>query len=290
MRRKWIKLDPWDSRYYYPATPLYSCPRAWTKDPEYAVEVEQVPPGFKLLAFVAQAVRAEHWPDEPDRLNPEVTRLFLQQTHERYAAVLGDRFGRQVKAIFSDEPKYDGSFPWTRDMFRAFREQFGYDLPPRLWQLFAPTTDPQSMLTRLDYRQWCGERFCSAWAEPVGRWCREHRLALVGHISPEDDPVEQVQCVSNLLPVFPHFALPGFDLIIPAVGDHDHPLINLGVLERVVGVSAIGQTGRAERIAGVQRTEVYGPAGGPHFPLAAYDGRDDARHSLRLQQHRRACA
>ncbi len=28
VRRKWIKLDPWDSRYYYPATPLYKCPRA----------------------------------------------------------------------------------------------------------------------------------------------------------------------------------------------------------------------------------------------------------------------
>jgi hypothetical protein len=230
VRRKWIKLDPWNSRYYYPATPLYSCPRAWTKDPEYAVEVEKIPAGFKLLAFVAQAVRAEHWPDEPDRLNPEVTRLFLEQTHERYRAVVGERFGRQIKAIFSDEPKYDGGFPWTRDMCGAFREQFGYDLPPRLWQLFAPTTDPQSMLTRLHYRQWCGERFRSAWAEPVGRWCREHHLALVGHISPEDDPVQQVQCVSNLLPVFPHFAVPGFDLIVPAVGDHNNPLINLGVL------------------------------------------------------------
>ena len=26
VRRKWIKLDPWDSRYYYPATPRVSCP------------------------------------------------------------------------------------------------------------------------------------------------------------------------------------------------------------------------------------------------------------------------
>ncbi len=243
VRRKWIKLDPWNSRYYYPATPLYSCPRAWTKDPEYAVEVEKVPPGFKLLAFVAQAVAAEQWPDEPDRLNPEVTRLFLQRTHERYAAAVGDRFGRQIKAVFSDEPKYDGTFPWTHGMFRAFRRQFGYDLPPRLWQLFAATTDPQSMLTRLNYRQWCGERFCSAWAEPVGRWCREHRLALVGHISPEDDPVEQVQCVSNLLPVFPNFAVPGFDLIIPAVGDHKHPLINLGVLSATSAAQQLDKPG-----------------------------------------------
>jgi hypothetical protein len=128
-------------------------------------------------------------------------------------------------------------------MFRAFRAQFGYDLPPRLWQLFAPTTDRQSMLTRLNYRQWCGERFCSAWAEPVGRWCREHHLALVGHISPEDDPVEQVQCVSNLLPVYPNFAVPGFDLIIPAVGDQKHPLINLGVLTATSAAQQLDKPG-----------------------------------------------
>ena len=30
VRRKWIKLDPWNSRDYYPVTPLYSSPRAWT--------------------------------------------------------------------------------------------------------------------------------------------------------------------------------------------------------------------------------------------------------------------
>lgn len=243
VRRKWIKLDPWNSRYYYPATPLYSCPRAWTKDPEYAIEVAKIPAGFKLLAFVAQAVQADHWPDEPDRLNPVVTRIFLQQTHERYAAVVGERFGRQIKAIFSDEPKYDGGFPWTRNMCGEFREQFGDDLPPRLWQLFAATTDPQSMLTRLHYRQWCGERFRSAWAEPVGRWCREHHLALVGHISPEDDPVQQVQCVSNLLPIFPHFAVPGFDLIIPAVGDHNNPLINLGVISATSAAQQLDKPG-----------------------------------------------
>ncbi|MGO8746057.1 MAG: glycosyl hydrolase [Thermoguttaceae bacterium] len=243
VRRRWIKLDPWDSRNYYPATPLYPCVRAWTKDPEYAVETGEAPPGFKLLAFVAQPAGSEQWPDEPDRLNAEATRLFLERTHERYAAVVGDRFGKQIKAIFSDEPKYDGTFPWTRAMFAAFKRQFGYDLPPRLWQLFAPTTDPQSMLTRLDYRQWCGERFRSAWLDPISQWCKDHRLALVGHISPEDDPVQQNQCLSNLFPAFRSFAVPGFDLIIPAVGDHKNPLINIGVLSATSAAQQLDKPG-----------------------------------------------
>jgi len=243
VRRKWIKLDPWDSRYYYPATPLYPCPRAWTKDPEFAVEAKTAPKGYKLLAFVARPIEGDAWPDEPDRLNPAATQLFLQRTHERYAAALGDRIGKQVRAIFTDEPKYTFGFPWTRDMFPAFRQQFGYDLAPRLWQLFAPTTDRESMLTRLHYRQWCGERFLSAWLEPVGQWCRRHRLALVGHISPEDDPVQQAQCVTNLFPAHPWFELPGLDLIIPAVGDHRHGLINLGVLSAASAAQQLDKPG-----------------------------------------------
>ncbi|MHB8969765.1 MAG: glycosyl hydrolase [Pirellulaceae bacterium] len=230
VRRKWITLDPWDSRYYYPATPRYKCPRAWTIEPEYGVEVAEIPADCRLLAFVAQSVASDAWANEPDRLNPEATQAFLALTHERYAAALGDRIGNQVRAIFTDEPKYASSRPWTRAMFPEFKAEFGYELPPRLWMLFSQTMDTDSVLTRLHFRQWCGERFRNAWLMPVGRWCREHHLALVGHISPEDDIVQQNDCVSNLLLLHSEFALPGLDLIIPAVGDHNHPLINVGVL------------------------------------------------------------
>ena len=170
---------------------------------------------------------------QPDRLNAEATQLFIKRTHERYLAALGDKFGKRIRAIYSDEPNPSSPFPWTPDMFPAFRKQFGYDLPPRLWQLFAKTDDAASALTRLHFRQWCGDRFRTAWLEPVSRWNRTHGLAQVGHISPEDDPVQQSSVISNLFPLFPYFSVPGFDLIIPAVGDHNNPLIALGVLSAV---------------------------------------------------------
>ncbi len=290
VRRKWIKLDPWDSRYYYPATPLYKCPRAGRSNPSTASTVAKIPPGSKLLAFVAQPIPGDAWPSEPDRLNPAATRLFLQLTHERYAAVLGDRFGKQIQAIFTDEPKYACSRPWTRDMFPAFKAQFGYDLPPRLWMLFSQTTDADSMLTRLHFRQWCGERFREAWLTPVGRWCREHRLALVGHISPEDDPVQQNDCVTNLLPLHTEFALPGLDLIVPAVGDRDHPLDQFGSALCKFRRPATGQAGRDERIAGLQWTRFHGRPGRGHPAVAAADGRHHAGGALCVQQRRRPAA
>lgn len=243
VRRKWTKLDPWDSRYYYPATPLYDCPRAWTVEPEFGVEVPEIPAGAKLLAFVAQPVAGDTWPLEPDRLNPAATQEFLRRTHERYLAVVGEHFGKTVRAIFTDEAKYSGAWPWTRGADSDFRARFGYDLPPRLWRLFAQTLDETSVLTRLHYRQWCGERFRAAWLEPVSRWCREHQLALVGHISPEDDPVQQTQCVGNLFPLHAEFTLPGLDLIIPAVGDRRHGLLNIGVLSAVSAAQQRDQPG-----------------------------------------------
>lgn len=235
LRQKWVHLDPWDSRYYYPATPRYSCPRAWTEDPQFALRVPQARHGWTLQAFVARptALDTSHWGANPDTLNPAATRRFLERTHQRYWQQLGERFGREVRAIFVDEAKFHDPRPWTDGLFESFAAQFEYELRPRLWRLFSQRMDPTSMLTRLHYRQWCAERFDQAWMAPVAHWCREHGLSLVGHLSPEDDLVQQVSCLGNLMPLHRHFSLPGLDLIVPAVGDHDHPLLNVGVVGAV---------------------------------------------------------
>jgi hypothetical protein len=243
VRRAWKELNPWDSRWYYPATPLHSCPRAMTGGPEHALRVPAHSPDQRLMAFVARPCgRDSVWGALPDSLNPEATRLFIQLTHERYRRAVGEHFGRTVEAIFTDEPKCFGHHPWTPGLFEDFASQAGYDLPRRLWRLFSEKLDdPETLRVRLDYRQWCSRRFEEAWLRPVADWCRANGLPLVGHISPEDDPVQQAACVGNLLPLMRHFHIPGIDLIIPAVGDREHPLINLGV---ITAVSVAQQTDR----------------------------------------------
>ncbi|HEY3324716.1 MAG TPA: glycosyl hydrolase [Planctomycetota bacterium] len=242
VRRKWTVLDPWDSRWYYPATPLYNCPRAWTGSPEFAVRVPALRRGERVVSFVARPCETGgDWGGVPDTLNPEVTRLFIKLTHERYAAELKPHFGKTIKAIFTDEPKYFGQRPWTPDLFADFARQNGYDLRPRLVNLFSADDTARSLQTRLDYRHWCGQRFANAWLKPVAEWCHQHELHLVGHISPEDDPVQQSASLTNLFPLFQFFDIPGLDLIIPAVGDHAHPLLNIGV---IAARSAADQQGK----------------------------------------------
>lgn len=234
VRPTWKLLDPWDSRYYYPATPLYQCARSDTYDPTFALRIDKQHTGYRLMAFVARPCGSESvWGFLPDSLNPKTAAVFLQHTHERYLREVGHLFGPQLPAIFTDEPKYYGDHPWTPGLAEDFQRCYGYDLRPKLWHLFDNSFNKTAMLTRVHYHEWCGERFRKSWLEPVSEWCHQHGLAFVGHISPEDDPVEQAATIGNLFPLFRHFDLPALDLIIPAVGDRRHPIINIGAIAAV---------------------------------------------------------
>lgn len=230
LRRKWSVLDPWDSRWFYPATPRYPITIAETTEPEFGIRLPAVPRGMAFAAFVARpAGQQQPWGTVVDTLDPDVTRRYIERTHERYRSAMGDLFGREISAIFTDEAKYPIPRPWTPALFDGFQRSYGYDLRPRLDDLFSGSDHLDAWRTRIHYREWCGRRFEEAWLAPVSAWCRRNGLPLVGHISPEDDPVEQVSCVSNLMPLQKHFALGGLDLIIPAVGDAEHPIINVGI-------------------------------------------------------------
>ena len=204
---------PWDSRNYYPATPFYPGVCAWTKDPEYAVEAGEAPQGFTPLAFVAQPVGSDHWPDEPDRLNVEATRLFLEADPRCYV-VVGDRFGKQIKAIFSDEPKYDGTFPWSVRDVRGV--QAAVRLRPAAPAVAIVCSDDRSAIdvdpaarpgsgaangsaARGSIRSASGAR-TTGW-----RWW--------GTSAPRMIPYSRTNASSNLFPAFRSFAVPGFDLI-----------------------------------------------------------------------------
>lgn len=232
LRRRWILSEGGDSRYFYPDTPIYHTTTADTRDPELAAKVPFIPDGMRLVAIVARpGICAEWGPfgQNMDTLNPESSRLFIKSTHEKYFSSVGEMFGREIPAIFTDEAKFFDPYPWTPGLFENFARDMGYDIKPRLHYLFSDSTLDIARLTRLHYRSYVSEQFLEAWLRPVAGWCREHNIKLVGHMSPEDDPVEQVAFLGNAFPVLKEFDLCGLDLIIPAVGDSRHPILSVGV-------------------------------------------------------------
>jgi len=232
VRRKWNVVEGWDSRFLYPETPLYSFTRCDTLDPEYAVTVSPIPAGMKLMAFVARQAAFAEWSiygDFIDSLNPRATQLYLESTHEQYKKYVGNLFGNTIEAIFTDEPKWYDPNPYTDGLLEDFQRDMGYDLRPKLHYLFSASMAPRAVLARLHFRDYVAKRFLDAWMRPVAEWCRANGIKLTGHVSPEDDPVEQALCVGNMLPVMKEMDLAGIDIIIPALGDRRHPVLSVGV-------------------------------------------------------------
>lgn len=128
-------------------------------------------------------------------------------------------------------------------MFASFRRRHGYDLRPRLEAVFSNRECPHEMKVRLDYREWISRRFEEAWVKPVARWCRSRGVALIGHFSPEEDPINQASCIGNLFPLQKHMSWAGFDIIIPAVGDQRHPLLNVSAVSALSAAQQNRQPG-----------------------------------------------
>jgi len=158
----------------------YSC-----RDGVFRMEME---PG-DWTAFVIYTVRTRH-PSAlrqgnggiVDYLNPEVTRQFIELTHEAYYRHLGEFFGETIPSVFYDEvsPYASGNFTWTKGLPAVFREEKGYDIVEKLPHLFFDG-DIQTPRIRCDYWDVVTRMFVSSFMGQIAGWCDEHGIALTGH-------------------------------------------------------------------------------------------------------------
>ena len=122
-----------------------------------------------------------------DYLRPEPTRRFIELTHEQYAQRYGALFGRQIPAIFYDEPSTmaPAPFPWTFGFDEVFRARRGFDLLAKLPALLDDAF-PDAGAIRAAYWQTVAERYNECFFDQVARWCRAHHLSLTGHCYEEN--------------------------------------------------------------------------------------------------------
>lgn len=216
----WFMLK-WDSRHYYADMPIFTHTRGDAVWQRFALRTPQIPAGYRLLAITAEGNRHYRWPGVPDLLHPESFVRFRRLVLERYAAVVGRHFGKTIPGVFTDEAKPGEAWtPFTPDLFSSFQTSYGYDLRPRLHQLFGEPTSRGAMQTRIDYQRWVAERFLERFVSPYREWCEARNLLLIGHLSPEDDPFWEVACGLDMLATMKSISLPGTDLIIPHTGLH----------------------------------------------------------------------
>ena len=163
-----------------------------------------------------------------DTLSVEAIRRFIEVTHERYYAAVGDEFDRTVPAIFTDEPQFtrkkrlatslaapntDVTLPWTDAVPEGYKAQYGCDLLDVLPEIFWEKADGSVSVHRYRYHDYITELFAHAFADTVGGWCSEHGISLTGHMMEEPSLRSQTAAIGEAMRSYRGFGLPGIDLL-----------------------------------------------------------------------------
>ncbi len=162
-----------------------------------------------------------------DTMNREATEHYLQLTHEKYKARCGDRLGRSIKGIFTDEP-HRGQLmdtfcvtnenpgwqaPWTFNIFEEFEKRFGYDLIPRLPELFLKLEGRVVSQVKWHYTELLQQLFLENFAKPCDEWCRKNNVILCGHILHEDTLASQTAVSGSVMRYYEWMEYPGVDVL-----------------------------------------------------------------------------
>lgn len=161
-----------------------------------------------------------------DTLNKKAIERFIETTHERYYETVGDEFGKTVPAIFTDEPQFakketlpfaeskkDVILPWTDDIEDTFKSAYGESLVKHLPELLWELPNGEVSVIRYRYHDHVAERFASAFADTLGKWCDAHGIALTGHMMDEPSLISQTRSLGDCMRSYRAFGIPGIDLL-----------------------------------------------------------------------------
>lgn len=162
-----------------------------------------------------------------DTMCREATEKFLSLTHEQYKKNCGQRIGKSISGVFTDEPHRgalmcgfalsndDAEFltPYTSDLFDVFRERMGYSLEEHLPELFFFQKGQKFSKVKYDYVELAEQLFIERFITPIGEWCRANGLQFTGHMLHEDWLAAQVCMTGSIMRIYEHMDIPGIDVL-----------------------------------------------------------------------------
>ncbi|MBQ3493007.1 MAG: hypothetical protein IJA88_02740 [Clostridia bacterium] len=160
-----------------------------------------------------------------DVMNLDATKYFIQLTHEKYKEVLGDKFGKEIIGVFTDEPNRGpilqgfthygentvNEIPYTFLLFDKFKEKKGYDLKESLPVLWFGKEDEPFAKEMYDLIDVLNDLFIENYAVPYQAWCKENKLLVTGHILHEDNLAVQTIMCGSVMRYFEYMDYPGVD-------------------------------------------------------------------------------
>ena len=190
------------------------------------VAPDLIPVRKTLIHFYIEPEETSSWFNGQtylDTLNHNAVEKFIKITHETYLREIGDKFGKQVPGIFTDEPhfgkvcqKYDehkyGS-PWTKKLPDFFKNRYGYDLLKHLPELFYYIDNVEISKVKLNYIDCLTQLFVTAFSKQIGEWCDKHNMLHTGHLFEEDTLSSQTSAVGSCMRFYEYMQAPGIDML-----------------------------------------------------------------------------
>jgi hypothetical protein len=160
----------------------------------------------------------------PDLLNPDAIQSFLNYMHAEILSEIDDP-ASQVRGFYSNEPNLmqlhwsmtDGPFAcvsWNADLPDTFQAMHGYDLLPRLADLFEGD-DAEARRVRVHYHQTVAKMLTDSFARQIREWCNERGIASSGHFLLNEYLAMHVACYGDLMQFVAEFDVPALDIGIP---------------------------------------------------------------------------
>ena len=162
-----------------------------------------------------------------DTMSLAATQRFIELTHEAYAEHCGDRLGRSIRGIFTDEPHRGHCFDnrreengvvscavcWTDDLFAEFEARYGFSCRKILPELFYRKNGEAVAPVKLFYIDLANALFLERFAKPVNDWCEAHGMISTGHVLHEDSLMNQTVPNGSLMRYYEYMGYPGVDVL-----------------------------------------------------------------------------
>lgn len=161
-----------------------------------------------------------------DTMNPEAVQAFIRSTYDVYHNAVGEEFGKTIPAIFTDEPRIgkhaqitcalsqeDVAIPYTEHFAATMQASYAIDpldiAPEYVWEL------PQQAMSRNRYlyHETATECFVSAFMDQLCHWCKQHGIAMTGHVISEETLSSQTYAIGEAMRNYRNMDIPGIDIL-----------------------------------------------------------------------------
>ncbi|MBR5967796.1 MAG: hypothetical protein IK001_04260 [Lachnospiraceae bacterium] len=218
---------------------------------------------------------------------------FIKVTHERYYSRLGEYFGKDIPAIFTDEPQFPAkqrlgfaedarpvAIPFSDDFEEDFTKRYGHSLLNSLPELFWELPDGRYSVVRYEYHDFVSERFAEAFADNVGDWCKKHNIMLTGHMMSEPTLESQTAALGEAMRSYMGFDIPGIDMLCDyrefstakQAASAAHQLGAPGIMSELYGVTGYYFDLRGHKLQGDWQAALGVTVRVPHLTWTAMAG------------------